>query len=206
MNQTPKPLPTDLALAQRPALKILQHQGKRIAVKLEVIFWSQLAEIAKDRKTKTSRLVFDALAELPPGANKTSFLRCLCLDSLRRRQQPMQALTNQSFDMMAIIAACPAPVAIMTIERKLVAINPAFSELAGSLRLTAGASQRAINMSFSEAMPKIVSGLVKQPQNIRTYQVGIQIGDGTARQFPARFALADRSKEADSLIVVYLLT
>ncbi len=195
----------ELEAAQRPVLKILQHKGSRLAVKLEGIFWSQLAEMAKERKTRPSNIVFEALETLPPHKNKTSFLRCLCLDSLRRRQQPMQALINQNFDLMAIIASCPSPIAIMTIERKIVAINPSFSDLAAGLRQASNANKRAINMSFSEALPKIVAVLIAHPQNIKTYQVGVQIGDGVARQFPARFALVDRSKKTESLIVVYLL-
>jgi predicted DNA-binding ribbon-helix-helix protein len=205
MTENPESLSSELELAQKPVLKVLQHRGSRLAIKLEAIFWSALSDIAKDQKTKTSRVVFDMLSQLQPHQNKTSFLRCLCLDNLRRRQQPMSALANQSFDLMTIIASCPTPVAIMSHMQKLVAINPAFSNLVAQLRTDPSAGKRAINMSFSEPFPKIVSNLIAQPQNIRTYQVGIQIGEGRARQFQARFAQVDRNKGAESLIVVYLL-
>jgi predicted DNA-binding ribbon-helix-helix protein len=194
----------DFQTAQKPVLKILQKDGQRQAVRLESIFWSELKVIAADRGTKTSRLVFALLNQLPEGTNKTSFLRCLCMDSLRRRQQPLQTLGSQGYDMMALIAACPSPVAIITIARKLVAINPAFSDLAARLRMAGDGQGRAIHLSFSESVPKLVDSLLNRPQSIPSCQVGIQLGESRARQFPARFALADRAKGTNSLIVMYL--
>ncbi len=192
----------ELAGAITPQLRVLQRAKQKSAVKLERIFWSQLEDLARDDKTTLSKLVFDVVGRAANSQNKTSLLRCYALDRLRRGGANVR-LKGQAFDLMALIASCPVPAALITSERKLTAFNPAFSDLIKSMR-DQHARDRAIQLSFSEPLPKILLALREQPNNIRTYQIGLQLGDGKPGYFGARFALADRSKGVDSLIVIYI--
>ena len=184
-------------------LKIIQHKGRKFAIRLETIFWSQLGEFAKEDRMSVSRLIFGILNAGENVPNRTSHLRCYCIDRMRKKQ-PLSALIGPAFDMLAFVSACPTPVAIVTGERKLVAFNPAFSAIIRDIQPNQREQQRAIGLSFSEPFPKIQKQLIDHPTNIKIYQLGLQIGTGQPRQFRARFALAEREKGTSSLVAIFL--
>jgi predicted DNA-binding ribbon-helix-helix protein len=190
-----------LAEAGKTQLRILQRKGAKMAVRLENIFWSQLDDLAKDGKTTTSKLVFELLNSNTQTRNKTGLLRCFCLERARSKAS-INRLQAESFDMLGIIAACPSPVAVITPQRKIAAFNPAFGTLIGSMRANQDRGT-AIQLSFSESVQKIQQSLLDQPTRISVFQVGIQVGEGKAQFHYCRFALADRSKGNESLIVLF---
>jgi predicted DNA-binding ribbon-helix-helix protein len=203
VNETSAPADS-LRGAAKTKFRVLQQHGRKLGLRLELIFWSQLAEYAKRDQVSLSTLVFGILATEKDAANMTSVLRCYCLDR-QRRSQATSPLAGQSFDLLAMVSACPSPVAIITPERKLVAFNPAFSILMRTLRENTPDAQRAIQLTFSEPVPRIQRHLLDRPTDIRNYHVGLQIGDSKQHNFSARFALADRTKEMTSLIAIYLI-
>jgi predicted DNA-binding ribbon-helix-helix protein len=184
-------------------LKIIQHRGKKYAIRLEIIFWSQLTEFAREDRSTLSRFIFKVLNATVDVQNRTSYLRCYCIDRMRKKQ-PLSALIGPAFDMLAFVSACPTPVAIVTGERRLVAFNPSFSAIIRDIQPISREQQRAINLSFSEPFPKIQKQLIDHPTDIKVYQLGLQVGTGPARQYRARFALAEREKGASSLVAIFL--
>ena len=182
-------------------LRILQYKGTKAAIRLENIFWSQLSEYAAEDKVTVSQLVFSIFGSHADQANRTALLRCYCLDR-NRRLMSAEKLQAQSFDMLAIIAACPIPVAVITPERRLAAFNPPFSSIVSELR-EKSSEGRAIQLTFSEPLPIIQRRLVEQPMRIRSYQIGLRVGDGPARYYGTRFALADRTKGLESLLISF---
>ncbi|MFN4140978.1 ribbon-helix-helix domain-containing protein [Aestuariivirga sp.] len=180
--------------------RVLQRKGVKAAIRLENIFWSQLDEYAREDGVSTSQLIFRIFEEHPGGHNRTALLRCYCLDRNRRRLSSAR-FQAQSFDMLAMIAACPAPVAVITAERRLAAFNPSFGEIINQIR---GGDGRVIQLSFSEPLTSIQRRLIDEPKRIGAYHMGIQIGDGKPRFYLSRFALADRSQGMSSLIVAFL--
>lgn len=184
-------------------LKIIQQKGKKFAIRLETIFWSQLTEFAKEDRATLSRFIFKVLGASVDVQNRTSYLRCYCIDRMRKKQ-PLSALIGPAFDMLAFVSACPTPVAIVTGERRLVAFNPSFSTIIRDIQPVSREQQRAINLSFSEPFPKIQKQLVDHPTDIKVYQLSLQVGTGQARQYRARFALAEREKGTSSLVAIFL--
>lgn len=184
-------------------LKIIQLKGRKLAIRLETIFWSQLGEFAKEDKSSLSKFIFKLLDEHDDIPNRTSYLRCYCIDRMRKKQ-PLSALIGPAFDMLALVSACPSPVAIVTGERKLVAFNPAFSAIIRDIQPVDREQQRAISLSFSEPFPKIQKQLLDHPTDIKIYQLGLQVGSGQPRQFRARFALAEREKGTSSLVAIFM--
>ncbi len=197
---TPSTSLRTLADASAGRLRILQRRGVKAAIKLEDIFWSQLKDFAKEDKTTVSRLVFGIFDQNPGAGNRTALLRCYCIDR-SRRMVSVNRLNAETFDMLALIAACPTPVALITPQRKVVAFNPAFGDLLGSIR--GDSKSRAIQFSFSVPLPRIQKALIEQPRRITVYQIGILAGESKSRQYLARFAMADRSKGVESLLVVF---
>lgn len=184
-------------------LKIIQQKGVKHAIRLEIIFWSQLTEFAKEEKTTVSRLIFKILDSKSEIKNRTGHLRCYCIDRMRKKQ-PLSALSGPAFDMLAFVSACPTPIAILTGERKIVAFNPSFATIIRGMQPESREHQRAINLTFSEPFPKIQKQLIDRPTEINIYRLGLQVGDGQQRQFRARFALAERDKGVISLVAVFL--
>ncbi len=184
-------------------LKIIQQKGKKFAIRLEIIFWSQLTDFAREDRTTLSRFIFRILDATADVQNRTSYLRCYCIDRMRKKQ-PLSALIGPAFDMFAFVSACPTPVAIVTGERRLVAFNPSFSAIVRDIQPASREQQRAINLSFSEPFPKIQKQLMDHPTDIKVYQLGLQVGTGHARQYRARFALAERDKGSSSLVAIFL--
>jgi predicted DNA-binding ribbon-helix-helix protein len=184
-------------------LKIIQYKGQKQAIRLETIFWSQLTDFAREDKMSLSRLVFRILGTAPDVRNRTSHLRCYCIDRLRKKQ-PLSALTGPAFDMLAFVSACPTPVAIVTGERKLVAFNPAFSAIIRAIQPQERDKHRPISLSFSDPFPEIQKQLLERPTEIKVYQLGLQVGTGRPRQFRSRFALAEREKGITSLVAIFL--
>jgi len=191
----------DLQDASLTQLRILQRKGVKIAVRLENIFWSQLDDLARDDKVTTSKLVFDVFERNKGTKNRTGLLRCYSLERVRSKVS-VSSLNAASFDMLGLIAACPTPVAIITPQRKISAFNPAFSDLVGSMRGSLGKGM-GIQLSFSEPLQKIQQLMIEQPRRIFVFQIGIQVGDAPVLYFFCRFALVDRSKGSQSLVVLF---
>jgi predicted DNA-binding ribbon-helix-helix protein len=186
-------------------LRILQHKGERTAIRLENIFWSQLTEFASEDATSLSKLVFGIIEKASEAKNRTSLLRCYCIDRWRKRASTAR-LENINFDMLAIIAACPTPVVIITPERKIAAFNPSFStQIIGSKTRTGGgdSQHRGIKLTFSEPLTKIQQRLIDDPTRISTYQVGFYAGN-TTTYHRARFAIADRAQKHKSMLILFI--
>ncbi len=191
----------ELLSAGQGKLRVLQRGGLRMAIKLEAIFWSQLDELARNAHTTTSKLVFELLGRATAAKNKTAILRCYCLDRARAKSA-VDLIQSSAFDLFSIVAACPAPVAIITSGLKISAYNPSFSSLISAIR-EIGDGNNAIKFSFGEAVPKIVMALIDEPNRIPTHQIGIQVGKAKPKFFYCRFALTDRSKGSQSNILLF---
>ncbi len=184
-------------------MRILQRKGKRIAIKLEDVFWSQLTDFAAEDKTTVSQLVFAIVDQLTADSNMTAGLRCYCMERSRKLAS-IQRISSVGFDMMAMIAACPSPVVVLTPARKVTAINPAFSTMMQEQR---GEQQKgeALHITFADPIRAIQQRLINDPLNISVIQVGFITGT-VARYYNARFALADRSKGFESLVILFVQT
>jgi predicted DNA-binding ribbon-helix-helix protein len=186
------------------SLKIIQRDGARSAVKLEAVFWSQLKDFAREDKVSLSELIY-RIWDKEPARNRTALLRCYCLDRWRKNASLLQ-MHPARFDMLALIAACPTPVVIITHERKIAAFNPAFSAAILTPRTGgAGDKSRALAITLSEPMRKLQQRLIDDARRIPVLQVGFQAG-GRTSYHKARCALADRSAGLASLLILFLET
>lgn len=184
-------------------LRIIQRDGQRSAIKLEAIFWSQLKDFAREDKISLSELIY-RIWDKGLVRNRTALLRCYCLDRWRRNASVLQ-MHPARFDMLALIAACPNPVVVITPERRIAAFNPAFSAAIMPPKETAAgpAASRALEITLSEPMNKIQQRLIDDARRIPVLQVGFRAGGRTIYR-KARCALADRSTGLASLLILFL--
>ena len=120
-------------LASGARQRILQRHQRRLSIKLEEIFWTQLESCAKEENLKLGDLVFTVVEDADEAANRSSLLRAYCVEWLRNRLFQARLAAGQ-VDIQLILGACPVPCVVITQQRKLAAHNPAFArEVLGRL-------------------------------------------------------------------------
>ena len=120
-------------LMSQPRQRILQRQHRRLSIRLEQVFWTQLETCAKEDGLKLADLVFTVAESKGEAENRSSLLRAYCVEWLRKRLFQARLGASQ-IDIQLILAACPAPCVIITQQRRLAAHNPAFArEVLGRL-------------------------------------------------------------------------
>lgn len=184
-------------------MRILQRDQKKLAMRLEDIFWAQLKEFAADDKMSLAKFVFSILDQAPAKVNRTAFVRCYCLDRWRKKASHYQ-LAQIGFDVVSVIAACPSPIVIITPERKIAAYNPAFStQILRKTDSDIRDSNRAIQLSLNQPLSKIQAQLIDEPQRILIYHVGFRSQNHTSYH-RARFALINRALGCGSHMILFL--
>ena len=117
----------------RTRQRILQRRHRRLSIRLEQVFWTQLETCAKEDGLKLADLVFAVGEDKGESENRSSLLRAYCVEWLRKRLFQARLGASQ-VDIPRILAACPAPCVIITQQRRLAAHNPAFArEVLGRL-------------------------------------------------------------------------
>lgn len=114
------------SLASKPRQRILQRRHRRLSIRLEQVFWTQLETCAKEDGLKLADLVFAVAESKGETENLSSLLRAYGVDWLRKRLFQARLGASQ-VDIQGILAACPAPCVIITQQRRLAAHNPAFA-------------------------------------------------------------------------------
>ena len=191
---------TPESLASRPRQRILQRRHRRLSIRLEQVFWTQLETCAKEDGLKLADLVF-AVAE-SESENRSSQLRAYCVDWLRKRLFQARLGASQ-VDIQQILAACPAPCVIITQQRRLAAHNPAFArEVLGRL-VAAGDLKRAENvvrLTLSRPFEAIAESVRASAAGYAESELVFASGTNQAT-FTGRFCLLNRrSNEAPPLL------
>lgn len=113
----------------QPQPRIVQHKGRRFALRLESIFWRQLGQAARRRGWRIGQLVAE-LAEAYDGPNLSSFVRGFCMVEAERDAMRFR-LTSGSFDLLDILKGAPAPALLLSSERTIIDVNQALLDWVG---------------------------------------------------------------------------
>jgi len=187
------------------SLKVLQSKGQRVSIRLEDIFWEQLEKLAEDEHLPLSKFVHTLVHSLDPKLNRTAFLRCYCLRKLQENLSLLNTDATSGTDLGSIITACPTPVFILGSDRKIVAYNPAFKNDFLAIDFSTGdsAGRSPLKLTFSQPFNTIKKFLIENPGRVVTAQVSFS-QDGKQKQNWVRFALADKSRGDDSLVIAFV--
>ncbi len=144
-----------------PRQRILQREGKRISIRLEEEFWEQLEFCAKNEGLKLADLVFKLIGK-NPSVNRSSLLRTYCARWMRNKLVQTH-LANTSADIQVILASCPIPCVIVSMEKRLIAQNSAFGDkILGALVAPDkwDDANRVIRFSLARPIDKLVRELI----------------------------------------------
>lgn len=107
----------------QPQPRIVQHQKRRYALRLEMVFWQQLERLAKKRNQRLGQLVAN-LAAACDTANVSSFIRGYCMVEAER-ENARYRLTAGNFDLVDVLRGSPSPAMLLTDDRNIIEVNPA---------------------------------------------------------------------------------
>lgn len=186
------------------AMRVIQKKGRRMAIRLENIYWDQLLDLAKTDGISLNELIFRIVGELDKSTNRTSALRAFCLHRLRQ-EMALATMRSGNIDLAAIITACPLPVMVLTPERKIAAYNPAFATriLASRGATKTDEGKSSLRLIFDQPFNQIIRQVNDNPRKIIAGQVGFSTG-GNHSQRRVRYALADRSLGVNSHLIVFI--
>ncbi len=124
-----KNTPVDMAWAQAQP-RIVQYRKRRFALRLETVYWQQLESLAERRAQRLGRIIAD-LAEQYQGPNLSSYIRGYCMVEAQR-EIARYRLNAGAFDLIALLRGCPAPALLLDHDRRILDVNNALLEWAGS--------------------------------------------------------------------------
>jgi predicted DNA-binding ribbon-helix-helix protein len=101
--------------------RVVQFGGRRYSVRLEAVFWRVLERLAAGRQMRLGKLIGE-LASAAQAENLTSFLRVYCMLEIER-QAARAVLSSPARGLFEVLGASPAPAAVLSRERTVVAMN-----------------------------------------------------------------------------------
>jgi predicted DNA-binding ribbon-helix-helix protein len=176
---------------QQSRPRILQHAGKRYAVRLEEIFWESLDALARRRHIRLGALVA-GLAATYNGVNFSSYLRAYALAEARRDLVRHEASLSP-FDLVDIVRNCPAPGLLIQQDRTIIDANAALLQWLGRnpppvrLQKLDNLFEPRVSRPLNETMNLLSDGRLKRTQ-IQIVYTPTLLAD--TRPLPQRAALA----------------
>ncbi|HEY1096579.1 MAG TPA: ribbon-helix-helix domain-containing protein, partial [Alphaproteobacteria bacterium] len=149
-------------------VRIVQHAGKRFALRLEGSFWDMLERIARKRQLRLGQLVA-SLAESYEGINFSSYIRAYA-QAEAQRELARQDITLSPFDLLDILRNCPAPGLLMQHNRTILEANNGLLQWLGAdapaLRLQGFDTifEPRVTRPLHETMDLLYHGQVKRTQ------------------------------------------
>lgn len=122
--------PTDRFYWVQPQPRIVQHEKRRYALRLERVFWQQLESLAERKAKRLGRLVAE-LAEGYQGANLSSYIRGFCMVEAEREITHYR-LGAGAFDLLDVLRSSPAPALLLDSNRSVLEVNQALFDWMGS--------------------------------------------------------------------------
>ncbi len=110
----------------KPEQRIIQADGRRYSIKLEVGFWNALRRIADDRRMRLNRLISAIAREPRPTGNFSSALRVFCLHEMEQRLAHV-AFAASKTSLLTLAGTAPAPCLVLAANQQIAAMSPAFA-------------------------------------------------------------------------------
>lgn len=111
----------------KPRQRIFQRQGKRISIRLEEEFWRQLEAGASEDGKRLTDLIFELAGEAEGAAGRSSILRTYCMRWARQKLVQARVSASEA-DLQTILSACATPCVVLSLDKKLLAHNRAFTQ------------------------------------------------------------------------------
>lgn len=140
--------------------RVLSHEGKKFAFKLEHIFWRILSFAAASQKQRLGTYVAGVLDNEDAGANRTSLLRVHAADWLSNRLMDTAAQAVNPRVITRIVQSYPTPCLVIDSTDRITSHNePFLALLANSVDPHQGAVMERVRVSFGREIAAVRHGL-----------------------------------------------
>lgn len=107
--------------------RIVQHNRKRICVRLEQIYWDVFEEIAREKNCRLNELIHAYYSDPDGQNNKTAKLRYIAIDWLSKKKSFYHEQISLSHDeVSAILKSTSQPTIMFTEDQSVTACNEKF--------------------------------------------------------------------------------
>lgn len=114
---------------ERLTNKIVQHNRKRICVRLEQIYWDVFEEIAREKNCRLNELIHAYYSDSEENNNKTARLRYIAIEWLSQKKTFYHDQVALSHDeVSAILKSTSQPAIMFTEDQSVSACNEKFYE------------------------------------------------------------------------------
>jgi predicted DNA-binding ribbon-helix-helix protein len=157
--------------------RILQLDGKRYSLRLELEFWAALEAIASRRKLRLNRVVAEIASHRSRESNLSSLVRVFCLGEIERGSAA-RTLALDSAGVTALLEAAPAPGLLLDADQLILAANGAFVHWSGLKR--ALLLRQKLAAHFQLASTSSFAGLWLRPLREEETRIASVVPDGIA--------------------------
>lgn len=160
---------------ERLTNKIVQHNRKRICVRLEQIYWDVFEEIAREKNCRLNELIHAYYSE-PGENNKTARLRYIAIDWLSQKKTFYHDQATLSHDeVSAILRSTSQPAILFTEDQSVTACNEKFYEW---LIRNIGVNRNDINLeklriSFRRSYQVLLQKFADEGNSLTNEQVSV---------------------------------
>ncbi len=191
----------------KPRQRIFQRERKRLSIRLEEEFWRQLEAGAGEDGRKLTDLIFDLTRGAEGSVSRSSLLRTYCVRWLR--QKLVQArLSASEADLQTILSACTTPCVVISLDKKLLAHNRAFSQ--GVLSALIAPDQMAqanqlVRFALSRPIGQIARAVVASETSYSEAYVAFS-RESQVVQMVGRFCFMRREAHETSPLLCFLIS
>jgi predicted DNA-binding ribbon-helix-helix protein len=187
-----------------PQFRVLQHEGKKHALRMESVFWLQIEECAQSLNTRAASLISEIVSRCEEEANRTSAVRVYCINWLRERLKGLET-KKLTLDLTPMLSACPTPAFLLASTGRLVMYNRSFSNTyldSEDATPIEDANTRVWHL-FGHTIRESRAVLTANPDRVVSGRVRLR-GAGTFEERNVSATLVDRSSVDTSPILVFI--
>lgn len=161
---------------QKLTNKIVQHNRKRICVRLEQIYWDVFEEMAQEKNVRLNELIHAYYADPDEKNNRTARLRFIAVEWLAKKKSfyhDQVALSHA--EVSAILKSTAQPAIIFTEDQSVTACNEKFYDW---LAKNIGVSRDKINLekmriSFRRSYQVLLQKMAEEGNSLTREQVSV---------------------------------
>ena len=121
----------DMALeTDRPLMRQVQFDGKRLTISVEPTFWSILKEVCQDEKIRLNQLIRSIYLDQSRPDNLAASIRIYCARYLHRKASEFKKYSS-NINLNRIMESCPVPCMMLSEAGIITGHNAPFHRLFG---------------------------------------------------------------------------
>ncbi|WP_076397134.1 ribbon-helix-helix domain-containing protein [Rhizobium sp. RU33A] len=184
----------------KPHFRAIRSAGKRHGFNLERVFWTALDEVAQSEGVSVATYLENLSDRREGTSGLSSQLRASIMHGILDRYEALKQLAN-SHNSTRIVAACPAPAFILSLDKRILFQNSAFLMYLKTRfsNLELNGSFTSLRLTLDNSVTDIIKAMKEDDGRGRQTGFTITYNDRKARGVLS-MALASDLEKSDAVI------